>query len=119
MTIGDGSVVMAGAVINPGASIGRGCIINTCASVDHDCLLEDYAHISVRVHLAGAVTVGCGSWVGICAAVSNNVEIPGWCMIGAGAVVCKPIVETGTYIEVPARKKEKNCNTGEQACRGE
>ena len=104
VTIGDGSVVMAGAVINPGASIGRGCIINTCASVDHDCLLEDYVHISVGAHLAGTVTIGCGTWVGIGAAVSNNVEIPGWCMIGTGAVVVKSLKERGTYVGVPVKR---------------
>ena len=30
--IGAGTVVMAGAVINPGVGIGKGCIINTCSS---------------------------------------------------------------------------------------
>lgn len=32
--LGTGTVVAAGAVINPGARIGKGCIINTCSSVD-------------------------------------------------------------------------------------
>ena len=106
VTIGGGSVVMAGAVINPGTSIGRGCIINTCASVDHDCTLGDYVHISVGAHLAGTVTIGCGTWVGIGAAVSNNVEIPGWCMIGAGAVVVKSLKENGTYVGVPVKREK-------------
>ena len=104
VTIGGGSVVMAGAVINPGATIGRGCIINTCASVDHDCLLEDYVHISVGAHLAGTVTIGCGTWVGIGAVVNNNVKIPDWCMIGAGAVVVKSLKERGIYVGVPVER---------------
>ena len=37
VSIGKGTVVMAGAVINPDARIGNGAIINTCSSVDHDC----------------------------------------------------------------------------------
>ena len=99
-----GTVVMAGAVINPCTKIGKGCIINTCASVDHDCLIGNYSHISVGAHLAGTVTIGSRTWIGIGAVVSNNIKITGDCMIGAGAVVVKNISETGTYVGVPARK---------------
>ena len=41
ITIGKGTVVMAGAVINPGVIIGDGCIINTCSSIDHDCIIGE------------------------------------------------------------------------------
>lgn len=103
--IGVGTVVMAGAAINPCTIIGDGCIINTCASVDHDCTVRDYAHISVGAHLAGTVSVGDRTWVGIGAVVSNNLEITADCMIGAGAVVVNDIREQGTYVGVPATKK--------------
>lgn len=102
--IGEGSVIMAGAVINPGARIGKGCIINTSSSVDHDCIVEDYCHISVGSHLAGTVVVGPGTWIGAGATVSNNISICGGCTIGAGAVVIRNIDEPGTYMGVPARK---------------
>lgn len=103
VSVGAGSVVMAGAVINPGAVIGRGCIINTCASVDHDCIVEDYAHVSVGAHLAGTVFLGEKSWVGAGATVSNNIRVCKNCMIGAGAVVVKNIDAPGTYVGVPAK----------------
>ena len=106
VTIGTGSVVMAGAVVNPSSCIGVGCIINTCASVDHDCILSDYVHISVGVHVAGTVTIGEGTWIGAGATVSNNVNITGECMIGAGAVVVQDIKEIGTYVGIPARKSK-------------
>lgn len=104
VAIRPGSVVMAGAVVNPGVSIGKGCIINTCASVDHDCILEDYVHVSVGAHLAGTVTVGHETWVGIGATVSNNVDIPCGSMIGAGAVVVKSLEESGIYVGVPVKR---------------
>lgn len=102
--IGEGTVVMAGAVINPCAVIGRHCIINTCASVDHDDQIGDYTHISVGATLAGTVTVGNTVWVGAGAVVGNNITVCDGCMIGAGAVVVRNIEETGTYVGVPARK---------------
>ena len=101
--IGAGTVVMAGAVINPCAAIGKGCIINTCASVDHDCILEDYVHISVGAHLAGTVHVGASTWIGVGAVVSNNINVTAGCMIGAGAVVVREIENKGTYVGVPAK----------------
>jgi sugar O-acyltransferase (sialic acid O-acetyltransferase NeuD family) len=106
VSIGKGTVVMAGVVINPGASIGKGCIINTCASVDHDCQLGDFVHISVGAHVAGTVRIGDRTWIGAGATVSNNVHICHSCMVGAGAVVIKNIVETGVYIGVPAKKSK-------------
>lgn len=102
--IGVGTVVMAGAVINPCSVIGQGCIINTCASVDHDCRIGDYVHVSVGAHVAGTVIIGDDTWVGAGATASNNIEITNECMIGAGAVVIADITEHGTYVGVPAKK---------------
>ena len=62
--IGEGSVIMAGTVINTDVFIGKGCIINTGASVDHDCVLRDYVHVSVGSHLSGTVHVGERTWIG-------------------------------------------------------
>lgn len=103
VSVGSGTVVMAGAVINPGAGIGKGCIINTCASVDHDCTLGDFVHVAVGAHLCGTVTVGDLTWIGAGSTVINNVSICGGCMIGAGAVVVENIDARGTYVGVPAR----------------
>ena len=100
--IGVGSVVMAGAVINPYAKLCKGCIVNTCASVDHDCEVRDYVHVAVGAHLCGTVEVGAYTWIGAGATVSNNISICPECMIGAGAVVVKDLDEQGTYVGVPA-----------------
>src|SRR5688572_23109477 len=43
VTVGDGSVLMAGAVVNSDGSIGNSCILNTKASLDHDSLMEDFS----------------------------------------------------------------------------
>lgn len=102
--IDPGTVVMANAVVNPGAHIGRHCIVNTAAVVEHDDQLADFVHISVGARLAGSVHIGAGSWIGIGAVVKNNISICEDCMIGAGAAVVKDITEPGTYVGVPARR---------------
>ena len=107
VTIGAGTVVMAGAVINPCATIGEHCIINTCAVVEHDNAIENYVHISPKAALGGTVCVGEGTHIGIGATVKNNLNICGNCTIGAGAVVVKDITESAIYLGVPAKKYQK------------
>lgn len=102
--IGAGTVVVAGAVVNPDAKIGTGVIVNTCASVDHDCVIGDYVHIAAGAHICGTVTVGECTWVGGGATVSNNVSVCADCMIGAGAVMIRSTEEPGTYVGVPAKR---------------
>ena len=104
VTLGKGTVVMAGAVINTGSTVGAHCIINTCTVVEHDNVLGDYVHLSPRVALGGTVTIGAQTHVGIGAVVINNVGVCSDCVIGAGTVVIGEITESGTYVGVPMRK---------------
>ncbi len=104
VTLGEGSCVMANAVINADAKIGKHCIINTASVVEHDNRISDYVHISPAAALAGTVTVGERTHIGIGACVKNNTDICADVTVGAGAVVVKNITEGGTYIGVPARK---------------
>lgn len=104
VNIGRGTVVMPGVVISSFARVGKGCIINTGTTIDHDSIIEDYVHLSPGVNIAGTVTVGAESWLGIGSVVINNITITPKCIIGAGAVVIKDLLESGTYIGVPAKK---------------
>ena len=45
--IGEGSVVLAGAIINASAEIGKHSIINSGVVVDHDCMIGDFVHLKV------------------------------------------------------------------------
>jgi sugar O-acyltransferase (sialic acid O-acetyltransferase NeuD family) len=64
-----GTIVLAGAVIQPGVMIHRGGIVNTGAIVEHDSEIGAGSHIA-----PGAIVLG-GCRIGRC------------CMIGAGAVI--------------------------------
>ena len=104
-SLGEGTVVMANAVINPCAKTGKHCIINTGAVVEHDNVLGDYVHISPNATLAGTVTVGDSTHIGAGACVKNNISITAGCTVGAGSVVVRDITQSGIYIGVPARRK--------------
>ncbi|MFT4144727.1 MAG: acetyltransferase [Mobilitalea sp.] len=103
VTIGEGSVVMAGVIINTDTKIGKGCILNTAATIDHENNIEDFVHLSPGVHTAGNVKVGTLTWLGIGSSVIQNITIEKDCMIGAGAVVVNNLQVTGIYLGVPAK----------------
>ncbi|MGG1664119.1 acetyltransferase [Brevibacillus sp. NRS-1366] len=101
--IGEGTSLMAGAVINPEVVIGKGCIINTTASIDHDCSIGDYVNIGPGCKLAGGVKIGECTDLGTGAIVIPGVEIGNCCLIGAGAVVIEPIPNYSVAVGVPAK----------------
>lgn len=101
--LGEGTVVMQGAVIQSGVSIGNHCIINTSASVDHDCIIDDYVHISPNATLCGAVSMGEGSQIGAGAVVIPGIKIGKWSLVAAGAVVVNDVPDHVLVLGNPAR----------------
>ena len=91
VTIGEGTVVMHGAIIQADSQIGRHCIINTGSQIDHECQISDYVHVSPNATLCGAITIGEGTWIGAGAVIITGVKIGKWSVIGAGTVVTKDI----------------------------
>lgn len=91
--IGAGTVVLAGAIINPTAVLGENVIVNTAAIVEHGCVVEDAAFVNAQVMLAGNVTVGKGALIEIGAIVASNVSIGAHSVIGAGSLVLRDIPE--------------------------
>lgn len=100
--IGQGTVIMAGAVVNVDAEIGRNCIINTGATVDHDCLLSDGVHVSPGANIAGGVIVGTQSWVGIGAVIKQKITIGKFSVVGAAAAVIYDVADNSVVGGVPA-----------------
>lgn len=103
VSIGEGVFVGAGAILNIGARIGDAAIINTGARVDHDCVIGPAVHIAPGATLSGDVVVGERSWLGTGCAVRQGVVIGEDVMVGAGAVVVSNLMDSGTYVGVPAR----------------
>ena len=106
-SVGCGTVILAGAIVNSATRIGENVIVNTSASVDHECLIEDGAHLGPGVHLGGRVFVGRATWVGIGATVKDRVRIGAGTVVGAGAVVVDDIPDGVLAYGVPARVVKK------------
>jgi len=104
--IGEGTVVMAGVVVDADANIGQACILNSGCLIGHDALIENYVHISPGANLAGTVYIGESTWIGVSATVINNIQIGSHIILGAGATAINDLINSGTYIGVPAKEKK-------------
>ncbi len=86
-TLGSGTIVMHGAIVNAGVRVGENCIINNRSLLEHDSAVEDHCHISTGAILNGGVTIGKGSFVGSGTVIKECVKIGEGCVIGMGLSV--------------------------------
>ena len=101
--IGDGSVVMAGAVINPGCRIGRHCIVNTGACLDHESVMGDFSSVAPGVVTGGNVQIGTGAAVCLGAKIIHGVHIGAESVVGAGTLVLENVPDACLVYGSPAR----------------
>ncbi len=85
--IGNGSVIMHNAIINPNTTVGENCIINTKALIEHDCSISNHCHISTNAIINGGVKIGQNSFIGSNVVTKNNITIDKNSFIKAGSLV--------------------------------
>lgn len=101
--IGEGSIICAANIITTNILIGEHVIINLDCTIGHDAIISDYCTILPSVNISGYVELG------ECVSVGTGTQIiQGKCIckesiIGAGSVIVKDIVESGTYVGAPAK----------------
>jgi sugar O-acyltransferase (sialic acid O-acetyltransferase NeuD family) len=104
VTIGEGTVIMAGAILNASSVVGRGCIVNTGASLDHDSRMGDYASLGPGCATGGNCRIGAYVAIGIGAIVSHGIAIGDHTVIGAGSTVISNIDTLRVAYGTPARE---------------
>jgi len=107
VSIGSGTVIMAGVVINSDAKIGKQCIINTKSSVGHDAVLKNFSSVAPGVSIGGDVKIGKCSAISLGANIIERVKIGKHTVIGAGALVNKDIASNKVAYGVPAKEAKK------------
>ena len=113
VTVGEGAVVMAGAVVNGPTRIGRHCTISTRASIDHDSVIEDFSSLAPGVSLGGLVHLGEYSALGTGASSRHGVHIGAHTVVGTGATVVSDLPDHVVAVGVPARV-QRTRQTGER-----
>jgi sugar O-acyltransferase (sialic acid O-acetyltransferase NeuD family) len=103
VTIGPGTVIMAGVVVNAGSRVGEFCILNTRASLDHDSSMGAFSSLGPAATTGGAVRIGPYSNIGIGATVLQEVCIGTHTVIGAAAMVFRSIPDLVVAYGTPAK----------------
>ncbi len=104
VSIGVGSVIFAGVVVQPDSVLGEHVILNTGSSVDHDCRLGDWVHVGPGARLCGGVEIGHGTLLGVGTSVIPGIRLGEWCVVGAGAAVAGSFSDESLLLGVPARR---------------
>lgn len=106
--IGEGSQVLAGAIICARVKIGEACIINTGASVDHESVIGNGVHLAPGVTTAGLVEIEDYSFIGTNATILPRIKIGRKAVVGAGSVVTQNVPDNTVCYGVPALVKRVN-----------
>jgi sugar O-acyltransferase (sialic acid O-acetyltransferase NeuD family) len=100
-TLGAGTIVMHGAVVNAAAVVGRNCIINSQSLIEHDAVIGDHCHVATGAVINSGVHIGAGTFIGSNCSVRQQVKIGERSLVGMGQRVLRDC-EAGSHI--PARK---------------
>ncbi|MFC4237021.1 acetyltransferase [Thalassospira xianhensis] len=96
-SIGRGTLVAAGAVVQANVQIGDAAIINTGARIDHDCQIGNGAMIAPGCVLCGDVIIGAHAFIGAGSIVTPGVTIGDGAFVGAGSVVIENIAKDAVH----------------------
>lgn len=105
--IGEGTAIMAGAVINSDTRIGRFCIVNSRTSIDHDSHLANFASAAPGVTTGGNVSIGEYSAISIGATLKHGINVGAHTILGAGSLLLENTGNQEIWYGVPAKLKRK------------
>lgn len=111
--IGDGTIVMAGCVVNSDTTIGEHCVLYSQSSVDHDSTLGNCVTLAPKAGTGGNVNIGDYSVISLGANIVHSITIGEHTVIGAGSTVLTDIPSYKVAYGTPA-KSIRSRETGER-----
>ena len=101
-TIGPGSILLAQVVLTADVSVGRHVVAMPHVVLTHDDVVEDFATLCAGVVLGGTVRVGRGAYLGMNAAVRENLTVGAGSVLGMGSVLLSSLPDGATWAGAPA-----------------
>jgi len=106
--IGQGCLIMPGAVVHKKVFVGNDCYINVNAVVDHESVLGKGVHVMGSAYIAGKVQIDDYASIGANATILPYCKIGKGAVVGAGSVVTKDVKSYETVVGNPAKFLKKN-----------
>lgn len=85
--IGNGTLVLANAVIEVGAKLGGHCLINAGTVVDYGVTIGDFVQIAPNAYISPGAEIGEGAYIGPGVVVGQNVKVEPWAVIPTGTIL--------------------------------
>ncbi|MBS4034543.1 MAG: acetyltransferase [Ignavibacterium sp.] len=101
VSIGEGTVLLENVTVGIGSKIGRCVIINAGSIIYHQCSIGDFVHLAPMTYISSSSVIGNNSFIGIGAAITENIEIDESCLIGAGAAILNNVKKNDKYFGIP------------------
>ena len=103
VTIGEGSMLVAGVRTTVSTTIGKHVIINLNCTIGHDVRIGDFVTIAPLCAISGNVRIHDGVEIGTGACIREGVTLGTGCMIGMGSVVIKDVPANTLVVGNPAK----------------
>lgn len=103
VSLGPGSFVGAGAVIEPGLVGGRHACIRGGSYISHDVRLGEFVFVGPNATILGRCTIDEGSHIGANAVCREETSVGRYAMVGIGAVVVTDAPDFAVLAGNPAR----------------
>ncbi len=113
-TLGENSIVMDNAIIQPCAKFGNNVFVWGGAMVGHHADIKDHCWLTGGCLIGGITVLGESAFVGLGAAIGNEITIGEKCMIGAQTLVTKSLEDKKVVIKEPTKPHRLNADQFER-----
>ncbi len=103
LIIGKGCIICKDSILTCDIKILDFVTINLACTLGHDAIIKSYSSLMPSVNVSGEVVIEEGVFVGTGVKIVNQMIIGKNSIIGAGAVISKPIPENCTAVGIPAK----------------
>ncbi len=108
--IGEGSIILDQASVEPMARLGKNVIIWSGSTVGHHAHVDDFSWIAAGSTIGGNSRLGKGCFLGMGAIISHEVSLGDRCLVGANAFVGKDANEHSVLLAPEATTHRLDVN---------
>ena len=102
LELGENSLILECAVVQPFVRIGNDVTVCSGAIIGHHTVIEDHAFVSPGAVVLGVVTIGSRCLIGASATIIQGVKLEHDCLVGLGVALTQNAKAGSVYIQPPA-----------------